>query len=248
MKQRHLELVRLVSENRRMEVHDLAKRLDTSLVTIRKDLDYLEEKQVLRRERGVALLLNEQDINYRMAFHYETKWKIAVKAAELVQSGESIIVESGSTCALFVEALMEAGKTVTVITNSSFIANLTKGNNEISIILLGGNYQKQVQTSVGPITKAGVRQFHVDKIFVGTDGFSLEFGFTGDDIVRSDTVQAMTKCAEHTYVLMESIKFQQPRNVRFLNPEDVHMVITDNGIPVDVEKFLSDQKVTVVTV
>lgn len=245
MNQRHTKLIEIVSKYGKIEVNELAKLLGTSQVTIRKDLDYLSDKGILRRERGYALLKSKDDINYHMAFHYEAKQKIARAAADLVEDGETIVVESGSTCAMFAEQLVSIRRGITVITNSSYIANFIKDNTNVEIILLGGNYQKHTQAVVGPMTKECIKNFHVDKIFVGTDGFSKEAGFTGVDMIRSDTVRAMTACANHTYVLSESAKLFHAGLIPFLKTEEVYQLITDDKISSEIKSFLESKQVKV---
>lgn len=245
MNQRHTKLIDIVSQYGKIEVNELAKLLETSQVTIRKDLDYLSDKGILRRERGYALLKSKDDINYHMAFHYEAKQKIARAAADLVEDGETIVVESGSTCAMFAEQLVSIRRGITVITNSSYIANFIKDNTNVEIILLGGNYQKHTQAVVGPMTKECIKNFHVDKIFVGTDGFSKEAGFTGVDMIRSDTVRAMAACANRTYVLAESAKLVHAGLIPFLKTEEVYQLITDDKISSEIKSFLESKQVKV---
>lgn len=245
MNQRHTKLIEIVSQYGKIEVNELARLLETSQVTIRKDLDYLSKKSILRRERGYALLKSKDDINYRMAFHYEKKQKIAKAAADLVEDGETIIVESGSICAMFVEQLISIRKSITVITNSSYIANFIKENPDVEIILLGGNYQKHTQATVGPMAKECVKNFHVDKIFVGTDGFSKEAGFTGTDLIRCDTIQAMAACANHTYILTESAKLEHASAITFLQTKDVYELITDKEISPEIKSFLESKQVKI---
>ncbi|MFA9397611.1 MAG: DeoR/GlpR family DNA-binding transcription regulator [Clostridiaceae bacterium] len=245
MNQRHTKLIDIVSQYKKIEVNKLAELLETSQVTIRKDLDYLSERGILRRERGYALLKNKDDINYRMAFHYAEKQKIAKAASNLVEDGETIIVESGSTCAMFVEQLISTKTGITIITNSSYIANFIKDNLDVKIILLGGNYQKNTQAMVGPMTKECVKNFHVDKIFVGTDGFSKEAGFTGEDLIRSDTVRALASSANHTYVLTESVKLESASAISFLPTESVYELITDNKISQEIRLYLESKQVKI---
>lgn len=243
MNQRHIKLIEIVSKFGKIEVNELAKLLQTSQVTIRKDLDYLSEKGILRRERGYALLKNKDDINYHMAFHYEAKQKIARAAADLVEDGETIIVESGSTCAMFTEQLASSKRGITIITNSSYIAEFIKDYPDVEIILLGGNFQKHTQAMVGPMTKECVKNFHVDKIFVGIDGFSKEIGFTGVDLIRTDTVRALAASANRIYILTESEKLNHAGLIPFLKTEEVYQVITDIKISPEIKSFLESKQV-----
>lgn len=248
MKERHTQLVEYVSLQGKVEVNELAKYLNTSAVTIRKDLDYLADRGILRRERGFAVLNDPQDINYRMAFHYEIKKKIATAALELVKDGESVIIEAGSTCALFAEELAKKKKDITIITNSMHIANFVKDFSSVNIVLLGGNYQKKWQALVGPMTKACIKEFSVDKIFVGVDGYSRQNGFTGNDLIRLDTLKTMMESAKKTIVLTESDKFTKNGTVSFLKLEDVSHIITDSDIPFEELEFIEKQGITIKTV
>lgn len=245
MNERHTALLEYITQHGKTEVGILAEYLHTSKVTVRKDLDYLSERGILKRERGYAVPNDPGDINYRMAFHYDRKLKIAKRAATYVQDGEMVMVESGSTCALFAEELAKTRQNVTLITNSMYIASYIKEYTNIQVILLGGTLQPKSQSLVGPLTKNAAKAFHVDKIFIGTDGYSRTFGFTGDDLIRSDTLSEMLTSAIHTYVLTDSEKFSHPGSVSFLELKNVHEVITDSGIPASEQEYLTRQGIVV---
>ena len=240
-KERHTALLEYMTEHGKTEVSTLAEYLHTSKVTIRKDLDTLSGRGIIKRERGYAVLKDPGDINYRMAFHYDNKQKIAQSAASLVKDGETLIIESGSTCALFAEELAKTKQNITIITNSVYLADYVADYSNIQIILLGGTLQPKGRSLVGPLTKQAIKAFHVDKIFTGTDGYSREFGFTGEDLIRADTLSAMIASANHTYVLADSAKFRQTGSVYFLKLEDVYQVITDSNIDLDEKDYLERQ-------
>ena len=127
--------------------------LDVSQVTIRKDLDALEKSGIIIREHGYAVLNDSDDINTRLAYHYEIKQKIARKAAETIHDGETLMIESGSCCSLLALEIAKTKQEVTLITNSAFIAEYVRRYKNIHVILLGGEYQKESQVMVGPITR-----------------------------------------------------------------------------------------------
>ena len=241
LKERHTALLEYLTEHGKTEVATLADYLNTSKVTIRKDLDTLSERGIIKRERGYALLKDPDDINYRMAFHYDNKQRIAHAAASLVQDGETLIIESGSTCALFAEELAKHKQNITIITNSVYLADYVADYNTVEIILLGGTLQPKGRSLVGPLTKQAIQNFHVDKIFAGTDGFSRDFGFTGEDLIRTDTLREMIKSATHTYILADSTKFRQAGAVAYLRCPDVNQLITDSGILDEDYKYLNEQ-------
>ncbi len=116
MKNRTNKILELLTSEKRIEVSQLAEYLGVSQVTIRKDLDALEAKGIIKREHGHAVLCSTDDINGRIAYHYEEKKKIALKATELVHEGDTIMIESGSCCALLADTLTQLHKDLTIIT------------------------------------------------------------------------------------------------------------------------------------
>lgn len=229
-----------------MNVVELSERLNVSQVTIRKDLDALGEKGLIKREHGFAHLYSNDDINSRLAYHYDIKQNIANIALDMVEDGETIMIESGSCCALLASEVAKYKKDVTIITNSAFIAEYIRKNTQIKIILLGGEYQKEAQVMIGPIARKCVESFFVDKFFIGTDGFSEKTGFTGNDYNRAETVRDMAKQADKVIIVTESKKFSTRGLVSLLPTKDVYAVITDHHIPSNKEEYLLQQNIKVI--
>ena len=123
MNERHNKILEILSENRKVEVAKLSELLGVSQVTVRKDLDQLESQGLVLRAHGYARLNDSDDMNQRLAFHYDVKQMIAKRAAQFVDSGETIMIESGSCCALLALEIAQTKKDVTIITNSAFIAD-----------------------------------------------------------------------------------------------------------------------------
>lgn len=245
---RHAKILDLVNANKKIEVTKLADELNTSQVTIRKDLDMLEKKGLLKREHGFAVMVASDDINNHLAFNYNLKREIAIKAAELVNNGETIIIESGASCALLAEEISLRKYDVTIITNSAFIASFIRKAPFVKIVLLGGDYQNESQVVVGPMVKKCIENFHVDKIFVGTDGFHKNVGFTGNNHMRVETLKSMAEQANKIIILTESSKFVQQGVVAQFKANEVDYVFTDSNIPEETLTFLQAQHVNVQTV
>ncbi len=115
---------------------------------------------------------------------------------------------------------------------------ITWETGNVSIILLGGEYQEESQVIVGPITRKCAEGFFVDKLFVGTDGFKRETGFTGNDYMRSEAVKDMAKQASNVIVVTDSVKFQQKGVVSLLDNKKVSYVYKDSNIPEYAEEYL----------
>jgi DeoR/GlpR family transcriptional regulator of sugar metabolism len=188
------------------------------------------------------------DLSSRMAWHYEVKQRLALKAIEDVQDNETVMIESGSCCALVALALMSERKGITLITNSSFIADFVRKQCSGRIILLGGEYQPESQCNVGPITRMNAQKFFVDKFFIGTDGFSIHSGFTSKDYMRAETVRDMAEQAEHVIVVTQSAKFDQVGTVSLIDLDKVSQVITDSEIPEHAKEYLLEKNIQLKTV
>lgn len=246
MNERHAKILELLSRYHKMEVSRLSTLLNVSQVTIRKDLIALEQSGMLVREHGYATLNNSDDINKRLAFHFEQKMQIVKRAAQLVEDGETIFIESGSCCALLAVEIAQTKKDVTIVTNSAFIADYVRKIENVQIVLLGGNYQKESQVMVGPMTAQCAQAYFADKLFIGTDGFSIRTGFTGNDYMRSVAVKDMAKQVEKVIVVTDSSKFYQKGNVSLIATNRIHMLITNPDIPLEQEQYLLEQKVEII--
>ena len=244
MKNRGNKILELLTKDNKIEVSHLAEELGVSQVTMRKDLDTLESKGVIKREHGFAL--STDDINGRIAYHYEEKRKIAQKAAGLVSNGDTIMIENGSCCALLADTLTTTKKDLTIITNSAFIAEYIRGKSNFQINLLGGIYQQDSQVMVGPMILQCVENFFVDRFFIGTDGYSTKMGFTNQDQMRAQAVRDMARQAEEVIVLTESEKFSK-RGIVPLNLKDqIKAVITDSEIDSFYEAELISKRIQVI--
>lgn len=242
---RHTQILEILTNCERIEVAKLAELVNVSQVTVRKDLDQLEAQGLVRREHGHALLSSSDDIGNRLAYHYDIKRAIAEAAASRVQNGETVMIENGSCCALLAEELAKTKRDVTIITNSAFIANYVRKFPGAKIVLLGGEYQKESQVMVGPITRKCAEEFFVDKLFIGTDGYTEKTGFTGTDRMRAEAVRDMAKQAANVIILTEAEKFSQQGVVALVKTEQVSAVYTDSRIATELEAHLLEQNVDV---
>lgn len=246
MNKRQSQILDLLTQNKKLKVTELSEVLNVSQVTIRKDLSALEDSGIIVREHGYAKLNESDDINNRLAYHYDIKQKIAERAVESIEDGETVMIESGSCCALVALEIAKTKKDVTLITNSAFIADYIRKIGNVRIILLGGEYQEESQVMVGPITRKCAEGFFVDKLFIGTDGFTKETGFTGNDYMRSEAVKDMAKQASNVIIVTDSVKFQQKGVVSLLDTKKVSYVYTDSNIPEETEEYLIENNIKII--
>ena len=231
-------ILELLVKEKKLEVAEISGHLGVSQVTVRKDLDAMEAQGLITREHGFAVLSSTDDIKGRLAWHYEEKRKIACLAADLVKDGDTIMIESGSCCALLAKALTEIRKGVTIITNSVFIADYIRRESDFQIVLLGGIYQQDAQVMVGPMVRQCAENFWVDRFFIGVDGWSARTGFTNQDQMRAQAVRDMALQADQVIVLTESDKFTRHGTVPLNLKDRVSTVITDQNIGEEIRQGL----------
>ena len=244
MRERQTQILDIIGSRKRVTVLELSELLKVSDVTIRKDLSVLEEKGLLKREHGFASLPESDDISTRLLFNYETKRNIAKRALESIRDGETIMIESGSTCALLAEEVTFNRRDVTIITNSVFIATFLRNKRGARIILLGGEFQPEAQVMVGPLIKKCAENFFVDKFFMGTDGFN-EFGAMSGDLMRAEAVRNMAQSARRAIILTDSKKFSQVGVVPLLTYKEINTIYSDEKISEDAKVRLSKYEIQV---
>ena len=248
MSTRQLTLLESIVGAGRIAVAELAGIARVSTVTIRKDLDDLEARGLIRRERGVAMLVSPDDPAGRLAYHYAEKVRIAAAAAATVNDGETVMIEAGSCCAILAEQISIQCTGITIVTNSAFIAQRLGAHPMVSTVLLGGEQQHDSRVLVGPMVELCARQFIVDRLFIGTDGFTPSLGFTARDYMRATAVRALASRAERVVVLTESEKLGGHGPVPLLGADDVAALWTDSAAPDAQVDALTGAGVEVVTV
>lgn len=246
MAKRDNQILEALTTQGKVEVAYLSQLLGVSEVTVRKDLDALQAKGLVQRVHGFAQLANPNDVGGRLAYHYEEKRLIARRAAELVPDGSTIMVESGSCCALLARELADSANGVTIVTNSAFIANYVRDSARVSCVLLGGSYQRDSQVMVGPLVHTCAQEFYVDRLFIGADGWVEGAGFTNADQMRADAVRSMAESAAEVVVLTESEKFGQRGAIPMRLPGKQVSVITDERISDEWRQSLERSGVAVV--
>lgn len=247
MKSRQTKILNVMSEQKKISVSELAEILQVSEVTVRRDLSLLEQRGILKREHGYASIEETDDVGRRMAFNYEIKRKIAAKALASIEEGETVMIESGSCCALLAEQISENRRDVAIVTNSVFLATFLREKKSARVILLGGEFQNESQVMVGPLVKRCAENFSVNKLFVGTDGFN-EFGAMSGDLMRAEAVRNMSESAQRKIILTESKKFSQTGVVNLLPYEKIDAIYTDSQIDEEQMKFLAKKNIKIVKV
>ena len=231
--ERRRSILETLHRDGRVLVTELAKQFRTSQITIRKDLEVLDSQGVIQRTHGGALpvqagALLDPTLREKEKLHRKEKTHIATAAAKLVEEGESVLLDSGTTTTAIARALKDARK-LTVITNATNIAAELAGTN-IEVILTGGTLRKNSFSLVGPLAEQTLRQLRADILFLGVDGFDTKAGLFTPNVLEAQVNRIMVEIASRTIAVCDSSKFGR-RSLCNIGPlTAVHQVITDKNI------------------
>lgn len=230
---------------------ELSMILDVSEATIRRDLEWMENEGLLLRTHGGAILNQnfqfEAEYQQRALFNAEHKRAIGKLAASLVNPGEIIFVNSGTTTTQLIRHL-EPGKDITVVTNNLFAAQEIT-DLDINLILLGGTFQPRSKSVAGGFAIDNIEQIYANQSFIGVDGISLQYGLTVPSKSEAEIVRLMLKRTNGPVnILADHSKWDVVANFEIAEPEQVHRLITDQAIDLRVKKNLEENSINVLTV
>lgn len=188
-----------------MSVVDLVKMIGVFEVIICQDLNLLEKQSYLCCIYGYVVLLDSEDVEICMMIYFVIKCELVSWVVVLVNIGEMVFIENGSSNVLLVCMLVECGDIIIIIV-SSYIVYLLK---EISgeVILLGGIYQKCSESMVGLLICQFIQQVYFSKVFIGIDGWQVEIGFIGCDMMCVDVVNVVLEKYCEVIIFSDSLKF-----------------------------------------
>jgi DeoR family galactitol utilization operon repressor len=227
--ERESQLLELLIDEPGISVTDMSNRLGVSAVTVRSTLSSLADKGVIVRTWGGATPAFHPAILDRQRAHTAVKTRIARAAADLVEDGDTVMVEAGTTTALIGRYLF-GKQNVHVVTNSMLFVPYGRSNPSLQVTVVGGSFQAATESMVGPIALRELEQFHVRLAFVGTDGFSLAHGATTHLIEGAEIVRKMAACSDRTVLLADSAKYGKTGFARVLDLREFSLVISDDGL------------------
>lgn len=229
-RQRHL--VDTVNDRGFVRVDELCALLNVSPATIRRDLEALEERRELRRVHGGAMSVGnrviEPTFDDKTVLASGEKRSIAACATDLVEAGDSIYLDGGSTILELARQLRNR-KDITIVTNSlRAAAELSQGGPKL--ILIGGQLRRRSQTMVGTLTRQVIGEIHLDKAFMGTIGLTFKEGMTTTDEDEAFTKRLVMHHADKVILLADSTKLGKVAFARAGEVADLDALITDEGI------------------
>lgn len=251
--ERREHTIALLKKNGSVQVTDLSKKFGVSTVTIRNDLAALEKQGIATRAYGGAYLqdgdirLHEHSVEDKNQLNKTLKQKIAAAAVTLIEKGDTLILDSGTTTYYIAEALKNAHDLV-VMTNGLNIANALFSAEGVEVILTGGKLRRKSMSFYGVEADNILEHYHFNKLFLGVDGFNLEKGITTYNENEARLNRRMCNIADEVIVVTDSSKFGKVSLHKILETARVDKIVTDEGIPKEYLQGLEQLGITVILV
>jgi len=239
--ERRKRILELIQEEGSARVAALSSLFDVSEPTIRQDLEILDQQGFVTREHGGAFLRSvSRQVSELTLQHMENldkKALIAKKAAQLVKSGDRIILDSGSTVTELARCLSDAQDLV-VITNAINIALIIGANPACELMVTGGDFKAPTLSLTGEKAAAFFRNIYVDKLFLATGGISPSLELTYPGYSDLAVKKAMIDASKEVYLLADSTKFGVASFASLGSMDCVDAVVTDEGVGESTRKQL----------
>jgi DeoR/GlpR family transcriptional regulator of sugar metabolism len=230
---RHNKILKTVELLRTVSVQELKERLDVSEVTIRKDLNFLEDQGLILRTHGGARLAQDSNrmhtLNIRERENPDLKRLIAEKAATLINEGDTVYLDSGSTCQALAEELRDGQRSVRVISNALPILNILADCESIILYTIGGSFRREAGSFVGPLSLSNLADYQIETGFVGTTGYDNQGVFSSQNVIESQLKKQVLASSKRRVILADSTKADIRAFSVFARPGEVDILITDSG-------------------
>lgn len=245
------KIINKIQSEGSVRVDELSEEFDVSTVTIRNDLDFFEEKGLIHRTYGGALLrnnvYNDPSLEEKQKINMEEKGRVGEYAAGLVKDGESIILDSGTTTREVALRLKEK-KNLTLMTNAINIAVELAGVTNLNLMLTGGVLRDKSYSLVGPEAERAMQNYYFDKLFLGVDGMDFNHGLTTPNPLEAQLNRLMVERANKVILVTDSSKFGRHSFSYICDLDPIEKVITDDNISQEFEHGLKKRDIEVVKV
>lgn len=227
-----------------VSLRQLAGLTAASESTLRRDLEYLEEIGQIRRTRGGATYVGDSitTLDERFTRNLPQKQIVGQAAAELIEAGEAVMLDGGSTTLELARHLQ--GKSIQVVTNSLPVVNLLANQTQIEVLMLGGYVYPKSGVALGPVTIKALEEIHVRRLFISVGGIT-ERGLFNSNSLLVDTERAMLAAAEEIIVVTDSSKLGHSALAHLCPLARVQRVVVDAGISEDWKATLEREGVAV---
>lgn len=251
--QRQNQILDILLKKSKMEVNDLADKLNVTQATVRRDLTLLEKKGKLYRTHGGAILKDQPvtwqptSLEERLTQNSEKKKQLAKAMANHINNNDSLIIDGSSTNIEIAKELVKTKTDLLIVTNSQSIGSIFLKDENLNnqVFVIGGELLFDTQNTVGPLAENILRTFRVEKSIIGLTSIIPEEGLFSASPQESEIKRIMIKNAAEVFVVFDSTKIGVPALSKFNEFEDIDYIITNADID-DSDKYILEQKVKIV--
>ena len=219
---------------------ELADQLQVSESTVRRDLDYLEEVGTAKRTHGGVFYTGPSPklphFDERQPAQWDKKKAIALEAAKLVEDGDTILLDGGSTT--YEVARLLVGRRLQIVTNSLPVANLFASNANNDLVIVGGYVYPRTGVALGPYANEMLAELNVQRTILSVSGVN-ERGFFNNNLLLVETERAMMRAADEVIVVADSTKFGRQSLAHLCGLEEVQHIVVDDDVSSDWRRKIS---------
>ncbi|MDT8718586.1 DeoR/GlpR transcriptional regulator [Clostridium sp. 19966] len=247
--ERKAQIINLLKLQGDVKVSNLADTYKVSEVTIRKDLQELEEEGLIKRVHGGAVLVHntkfEPTFYEKVDKFIEEKIAIGKQAASMVEDGDTVALDGGTTNLQIARNIR--ANNLTVITNSLDIAIELSNNHSNEVIVIGGTLRSHTRALIGPIASSILKNVRVDIAFVGANGISLDYGITTPNMNEAQTKREIIESAERVIIVCDHSKFSEVCFAKITDFDKIHYIVTDSKLDEGVRKEFREKGIRIIT-
>lgn len=248
MEERKQMILNLLQETEKVTVSYLSELFNVSGATIRSDLRDLETEKLLLRTHGGAMRISKSAFEIepqKRGEFTQCKEAIAREAVKFIDDGDTIAVDTGSTCYTFAKQL-GAKKDLRVVTNDLSIAALLDQFEDITVYFIGGVIRKHYNCTIGSFGSAPFQDLVVDKAIMGTNSFTLAKGATTPDVGQAEMKRLLVSISDKVFLLGSSDKIGRNSFVTFAESNQIDVIITDGEISKAYKESIEDSGIELV--
>lgn len=249
--ERKKQIIELVVKNEKVTVPYLSKFFNVSSATIRNDLRELENGGLLKRTHGGAMSTSKSSFEVepkdKEIKNIDEKKAIAEEALKLIENGDTIMLDTGTTTFQLAN-LLSKRENLTIVTNDILIANKLEEFDSNNVILIGGMLRKKYHCVVGNLGVNMISNLVIDKAFMAANGLSTLRGASTPDINQSEIKKSMISISDKVIFLCDSTKIGKNSFINFAQIDQIDTIITDSKINDKIKEKFETQGVEVISV
>jgi DeoR family fructose operon transcriptional repressor len=229
--ERRARILELINTRKKLTVNELCQLLEVSAATVRGDLRDLDREGLLLRTHGGAIERSrasfEQTFSKRRTVNLSAKQAIAAAAEQLIESGDTILLDTGTTTIELARRLRSFQK-LTVVTNDLEIARMLEDCPGLDVVIIGGTIRKGYHCAIGPAGLTMIHDLRVDKAFMATNSLSPDAGAMTPDLQQAATKKAMISIARKVLLLCDSSKIGRESFARFATLDQIGVLVSEH--------------------